>query len=176
MNNEELFVLQYPIGKFQPKTEYTQQDIQSMMEVIASFPSLLMKLTAERSDVQLDRTYRPDGWSARQIVHHCSDSHINAYIRLKLALTEEAPVIKPYDEGRWAELPDSQLPIDVSLNILEAIHYKWIVLMQNMAVSDWERSYVHPQYQKTLTLYHFLDLYAWHCRHHYRHVEIALGA
>jgi len=174
MNEELIEQLKYPIGKFVPKENYNPQILQQLIDDIANFPSLLYKITENISDNQLDTPYRPEGWTIRQLIHHCSDSHINAYVRLKLALTEENPNIKPYFEDRWADLIDSKLPIESSLKILESIHYKWVVLFQNMQSLDWEKSYHNPESKKTFKLNQYLDLYAWHCRHHYMHIQNGL--
>lgn len=174
MNDDSLEKLKYPIGKFVAKENYSYHEVEQLINDIATFPSLLYKTTENLSDSQLDTPYRPDGWTIRQLIHHCSDSHANAYIRLKLALTEEEPVVKPYLEEKWAELPDSKLPIEASLKMIESIHYKWVVLMQHMQPHHWERTYFHPQSQMSFTLHYLLDLYAWHCRHHFMHIQNGL--
>jgi hypothetical protein len=143
--------------------------------VIAAFPALLAAKVAHATDAQLDTPYRPDGWTVRQVVHHCADSHINCLIRLKLALTEDQPTIKPYAEERWAELPDYQLPIETSLRLLESVHARITYLLAGLAPGDWGRMYIHPQYGTTFTIAQVVSLYAWHCRHHFGHVCLVMG-
>lgn len=124
----------YPIGKFQFEGEITKSVTEGWIKEIEALPGLLREAVRNMDEEQLDTAYRTDGWTVRQVVHHLADSHMNAYIRFKLALTEDNPVIKPYDEGKWAELPDNKLPVDISLSLLEALHIRWanlyIVLIQ----------------------------------------------
>lgn len=123
------------------------------------------------SDAQLDTPYRPEGWTIRQVVHHCADSHMNAIIRLKLALTEEKPVIKPYFEDRWAELVDGKsLPIEPSLKILEGVHKRWVLLLENLTASQFQRTFVHPELGTEFSLAVATANYAWHCEHHLAHI------
>jgi hypothetical protein len=123
------------------------------------------------SEEQLDTPYRPGGWTVRQVVHHVPDSHMNAYVRFKLALTEEAPTIKPYAEARWAELPDTRLtPPEVSLTLLDNLHERWVNILRNMTPEDFERRLQHPE-KGLLTLDAMLSLYSWHGRHHVAHVN-----
>lgn len=122
------------------------------------------------NEEQLDTPYRDGGWTLRQVVHHVPDSHLNAYTRIKLALTEPAPVIKPYDEAAWANLPDTRdVPIDVSLNLLDAVHTRWVALLHAMSDDDFRREYVHPETGRH-NLDHLLALYAWHGPHHIAHI------
>ena len=141
-----------------------------------SAPATLRALTAGRSDVELDTPYRPQGWTVHQVVHHVPDSHMNALIRFKLALTEDTPTIKPYDEARWAQLPDAtQTPVDVSLALLDALHRRWVVVLRAMSPTDFERSFMHPEHGRTMSLDQALALYAWHGTHHLGHVRQAKG-
>lgn len=118
--------------------------------------------------------YRPEGWTIRQVVHHCADSHSNAFTRFKLALTEENPSIKPYKENLWAELPDvTTAPVDWSLKIIANIHKRWVVLLKSMSIADFERTYFHPESNRVWKLFEVLALYAWHCNHHLAHVKQA---
>ncbi len=120
---------------------------------------------------QLDTPYRTGGWTVHQLVHHVADSHINAYVRFKLALTEDNPAIKPYDEASWAELPDTKnLPINISLTLLHALHERWYQLMYDMNDIQWQRTVYHPERKKTLTLWQLLKSYSWHSRHHAAHI------
>ena len=122
------------------------------------------------SEQQLLTPYRDGGWTIAQVVHHLADSHLNSYIRFKLALTEDNPTIKPYDEAAWAMLADSRMPIDSSLQLLESVHARWVTLLRSMKEADFARTYVHPEHGKTFTLWGVLGMYAWHGRHHTAHV------
>ena len=122
------------------------------------------------SDAQLDTPYRPGGWTVRQVVHHVADSHLNAFIRLKLALTETAPRITPYDEKAWAELADARLPTAVSLDLLASVHARWIALYGSMDEGHFTRTFVHPEYAEPQTLDRQVQMYSWHSRHHVAHI------
>ena len=122
-------------------------------------------------EVQLNTPYRPDGWTVKQLVHHVADSHMNAYIRFKLGLTENNPTIKPYDEAAWAELSDTKnIPINISLTLLHALHIRWTEVLKNIKREEWDRTLFHPEHQKTMTLWFVLGMYAWHGKHHVAHV------
>lgn len=162
--------LKYPIGRVQSKPALTSNDRSDLITAIAAVPANLRQAVAGLNDKQIDTPYRPDGWTIRQVVHHLPDSHMNAFIRLKLALTEENPTIKPYKEALWANLPDAKLPIDVSLRITEALHERWVALMNTMDDSAWSRTYIHPESGRTFTLDEMTQLYAWHGRHHVAHI------
>jgi uncharacterized damage-inducible protein DinB len=123
---------------------------------------------------KLQYTYREGGWNIEQLIHHIADSHLNAYVRFKLALTENNPTIKPYDENLWTETADMQLPIKNSIKLLKAIHAKWTALLENMDGNDWKRTYYHPEYKRTFSLQEVLPLYAWHGKHHVAQIEVAL--
>ena len=122
------------------------------------------------SDAQLDTPYRPGGWTVRQLVHHVADSHMNGFIRAKLALTEDEPTIKPYDQDRWVELADSQMPVDVSLQLLDAVHARWSALYRSLEPEQHARTFFHPETNAAFTLDQHLHLYAWHSRHHVAHI------
>ncbi len=122
------------------------------------------------SDHQLDTPYRPGGWTVRQLVHHVADSHMNGLIRVKLALTEDEPTIKPYDQDRWVELADSDLPVDVSLQLLDAVHARWSALYRTLEPEQFSRTFFHPETSAVSTLDQHLQLYAWHSRHHVAHI------
>jgi hypothetical protein len=139
------------------------------IEQIGATPSRFRTAAAGLDERQLDTPYRPGGWTLRQVAHHLPDSHLNAYIRCKLALTEDAPTIKPYDEAAWARLPDSRLPIDVSLTLLDSVHHRWVVLLESLSEAEWDRTFVHPEVGVT-RLDQLVALYAWHGRHHVAHV------
>ena len=163
--------LRYPVGRFTPPTVATPEDRTRWIAEIAALPAQLRAAVESIGEVRLDTPYRPGGWTVRQVVHHLPDSHANAFIRVKLALTEDAPTIKPYDEARWAELPDVRLtPVSVSLMLLEALHARWVVLLRALGEQDWARTFVHPEHGRHLTLDHATAMYAWHSRHHLGHV------
>jgi hypothetical protein len=162
--------LRYPIGRDQPVSTLTLPQRDALITAIAETPAALATAVAGLSETALDTPYRPGGWTVRQVVHHLPDSHVNAYVRCKLALTEEAPVIKPYDEERWAELPDVRAtPIATSLALLAALHERWVTLLRGVSPGDWSRPLVHPE-RGVMTLDHLLASYAWHGRHHVAHV------
>jgi hypothetical protein len=160
----------YPIGKFQQPLEVTSLMRQQAMEVIAETPALLRAAAGDLTPTQLDTPYREGGWTVRQVVHHVPDSHLNAYIRLRLALTEEQPIIKPYEENLWAQLPDAKTaPIEVSLVLLEALHDRWVRLLRSLTADQFGRVFVHPEHGPC-TVDWLLFLYAWHGRHHVAHI------
>jgi hypothetical protein len=162
--------LRYPIGNFAFDGPLHEDEKQKYLDNIADTPAHLRAAVSGLSDVQLDTPYRPGGWTVRQVVHHVPDSHLNAYTRFKLALTEEEPTIKPYAEDRWAELPDTKLtPIEVSLALLEALHNRWVRLLRSLHGEDWKRTFRHPELG-LMTLERTLALYSWHGRHHVAHV------
>ncbi|MFP4341252.1 MAG: YfiT family bacillithiol transferase [Cyclobacteriaceae bacterium] len=165
--------LRYPIGKFKLSEAVTETHMQTWMKEIADFPEQLKTEVYGLSDVQLAWPYRPEGWNISQVIHHCADSHMNCVIRFKLALTEEAPTIKPYFEGRWAQLPDMSAPVEWSLNLLEGLHLKWAYLLRQMSAEEYERTFVHPEHGKAFTLKEALGMYAWHSNHHLAHVRQA---
>ena len=165
--------LRYPIGKFKSPEGFTSQDIDEWVSVIGRFPAMLKAETANLSDTELQYRYKPEGWSIRQVVHHCADSHMNSLIRYKLALTEEEPTIKPYHEDKWAELPDSQLPIAPSLQIVEGVHARLTELIRSLSNEQLERTYIHPQQGRKFSLWQVAALYAWHSKHHLEHIKLA---
>ena len=160
----------YPIGKFTfDGTLITEQKKQYLND-IEQTPAQLRAAVAGLSEQQLNTPYREGGWTVRQLAHHVPDSHMNAYIRFKLALTEEEPTIRPYMEDRWAELPESkQAPIEVSLALLDSLHQRWTMVLRNISDGDWKRTFRHPE-MGLLSLDKTLALYAWHGRHHVAHV------
>jgi uncharacterized damage-inducible protein DinB len=163
--------LRYPIGKFDWNITVSEADFPRLIAEIAATPAALRSAVAGLSRDQLETPYRPGGWTIKQVVHHVPDSHMNAYTRFKLALTEDQPTIKPYDEAKWAELPDSQrVPIDVSLDLLEALHLRWVALLKAMDAADFNRKFSHPEHNRIFNLAQLLALYGWHGRHHVAHV------
>jgi hypothetical protein len=162
--------LRFPIGPFKLNNAPTDEDVQQAIAQIADAPKNLRGAVEGLTMEQLDTPYRPGGWTVRQVVHHVPDSHLNSYCRFKLALTEDEPTIKPYHEDRWAELEDSRAtPIEVSLNILESLHKRWVTLLQSMSPSEFTRTFRHPQIG-VVTLAQNACLYAWHGRHHVAHI------
>jgi uncharacterized damage-inducible protein DinB len=162
--------LRYPLGKFEPPRTITEELRRGWVEDIAGTPSRLRAAVEGLSAAELETAYRPGGWTVRQVVHHLPDSHLNAYARFRLALTEDEPTIKTYFEDRWAELPDSRTaPIDVSIDLLDALHRRWTLMLKALSVSEWDRRFRHPELGP-LTLSTTLALYAWHGRHHVAHI------
>jgi hypothetical protein len=164
--------LRYPIGKpLLPDEELSAAERLSYIGQIEVAPTELRSAVAGLSGEQLDEPYRPGGWTVRQVVHHVPESHMNSYMRFKLALTEDAPIIKPYDEQLWAETPEvSATPVETSLMLLEYLHQRWVVLLRAMRAEDWQRTFVHPEHGRAFTLDQNLALYAWHGRHHVAHI------
>lgn len=160
----------YPIGVFQAPAAMDDATRRRLIDTIAATPARLREAAAGLDDAQLDTPYRDGGWSVRQVIHHVPDSHLNAYVRLKLALTEASPVIKPYDEGAWAALADSrETPVEVSLTLLESLHARWVVLLRTLRGDDFARTFRHPEHG-LVTLDWLLAMYAWHGRHHTAHI------
>jgi uncharacterized damage-inducible protein DinB len=162
--------LRYPIGKFHFDGTLTEQQKQAALDDIATAPASLRAAVKGLSEAQLGTPYRPDGWTVRQVVHHVPDSHLNSYVRFKLALTEDEPTIKTYAEDRWAELADTKsTPVEVSLTMLDALHDRWVRLLQSLSPEEWKRTFRHPELG-AMTLEKTLALYAWHGRHHVSHI------
>ena len=160
----------FPIGKFQYDGPPSEAQKNALLEQIAAAPANLRAAIKGLSDTQLDTPYRDGGWTVRQVVHHVPDSHLNSYVRFKLALTEDEPTIKTYEEGRWAELPDSKTtPVEVSLTLLDSLHDRWVRLLRSLSGNDWKRTFRHPELGP-MTLEKTLALYAWHGRHHVAHI------
>ena len=162
--------LSYPIGKFDKNFEFTTELKQNLVSEIAELPHKIRIAIENLSDGQLDTPYRPGGWTVRQTVHHIADSHLNSLVRFKLALTEDAPTIRPYYEDRWAELADSFLPVEHSVKIIEGLHLRWKTLLDSMTDADFQRKLINPD-SGDWTLGQMLGLYAWHGRHHTAHIS-----
>lgn len=157
----------YPTGRFKPADNYTDKTLLSWMVAINALPLLLDSCIENLDEAQLNTPYRPGGWTIIQVVHHIADSHMNAYIRFKLALTEERPTIKPYEEQLWAELPDVfDVPLNVSITLIHALHRRWVALMQQMKEEDWSREYYHPANKEYVPLWQVANTYHWHGKHH----------
>ena len=162
--------LRYPIGRFSPPASSAAGVRDAHIETVRLLPERLRAAVSGLNDAQLDTPYREGGWTVRQVVHHIADSHANAYIRCKLALTEDWPVVKTYDEAAWAELADSRLePIDGSLALIEALHARWVALLESLSDEDFQKGYEHPQYGRA-NLARALAMYDWHSRHHTAHI------
>ena len=172
MNEQELENLRYPIGKFVRPDTISETQIEEWIDYLDNYPEKLQKLVESLGEEQLDTPYRPGGWTVRQLIHHISDSHHNSYIRFKWALTEETPVIKVYDEKKWAELHDSRTaPISLSLAHLKAVHTKLVFLLKGLGISDFKREFIHPDGNINTSLEENIGRYAWHGKHHYTHIE-----
>jgi hypothetical protein len=160
----------YPIGKFAWPETVTPGMRAVFVEDIAATPARLREAVRGLTDQQLDTPYREGGWTVRQVVHHVADSHLNMYVRLRLALTEEVPTIKPYDENKWAGLHDAKtLPVEVSLQLLESLHHRWVALMRSMPEGDFSRTFRHPEHGE-VRLDKITAMYAWHGKHHAAHI------
>lgn len=162
--------LRYPIGRFRAVMPITSELRAAAIDAIAGLPDRMRAAVADLTDDQLDTPYRPEGWTVRQVVHHVADSHMNGLIRVKLALTEETPTIKPYDENAWALLADMKLPVSVSLGLIDSVHARWAAVYHAMTVEEFERAFVHPEIGAPLTLDWHLQQYAWHSHHHLAHI------
>ena len=163
--------LRYPIGPFKYERELTEDERHRAIDEIEAAPARLRAALQGLSPEQLDTAYRPGGWTVRQVVHHLSDSHLNAYVRFKLALTENEPTIKPYDEKRWAELHDGRMaPVETSLALLASLHQRWGLLLRSVKPDDFARCFRHPE-RGVLSLHWSLALYAWHGQHHIAHIN-----
>jgi hypothetical protein len=162
--------LRYPVGRFERPERLSEEQRRSYISTIAETPARLTGTLEGWTAAQLDTPYRPGGWTVRQVVHHLPDSHMNSYVRFRLALTEQEPTIKPYDEARWAELADAKTsPIEPSLLLLDALHKRWVLLLGSLTPSDWVRKFRHPGLG-LMTLEQNLALYEWHGRHHLAHI------
>jgi len=161
--------LRYPVGPFTPVAPSASRRAADIAD-IAALPEKIRAAVAGLDDRQLDTRYRPGGWSVRQVVHHVADSHMNGFIRVKLALTEEHPTIKPYDENAWALLADARLPIEFSLTLLDGLHRRWAEVIAAMSPAHFGRTFVHPEHGRVFTLDEHTQNYGWHSRHHVAHI------
>ncbi|KGO05411.1 MULTISPECIES: YfiT family bacillithiol transferase [Dokdonia] len=163
--------LRYPIGKYSMPTDISNEKLTEWINILEVMPAQLRDMTSEMSDEQLNTPYRPEGWNVRQVVHHLADSHHNSYTRFKWALTEENPVIKPYDENAWTALPDLEgMPVEWSLRHLEVVHYKLVRLLRTLTDEQLSKTFIHPAGDKTYNLKQNVGQYAWHSMHHYMHI------
>lgn len=164
--------IKYPIGRYKAPTEFTPQLINGWIAAIEALPSWLDPCIENLDEAQLETPYRDGGWNARQVIHHLADSHMNAYIRLKLALTEDNPVVKPYDENLWSELYDVKtVPVNISITLLHALHRRWVAQLGSLSDTDWKRTYFHPEQNKSVPIWQMTALYAWHGRHHMEQIR-----
>jgi len=163
--------LRYPIGEFRPLETLGPDDREGLIRQIEDAPGHLRRAVAGLGPEQLDTPYRPEGWTVRQVAHHLPDSHLNAYVRIRLALTEDVPVIKPYEEARWAELPDARTAaVELSLDLLDALHRRWTRLLRSLEPESWARTFRHPA-SGIMSLDRLLAFYAWHGRHHVAQID-----
>jgi uncharacterized damage-inducible protein DinB len=160
----------YPIGKFEPKP-YSEEQKNKWMLDLQFLPEGIERAIQNLDESQLNTAYRLEGWTVKQLVHHVADSHMNAYIRFKLGLTEENPVIKPYEEKEWANLADNDtVPINVSITLLHALHLRWVAAIKDLTEEQWNRTVFHPASKREMSLWFLLGLYAWHSNHHIAHI------
>jgi hypothetical protein len=166
--------LRFPIGKHEARAEFDRRVVEEGIEAISVLPGQVRAIVAGLGDSDLERRYRPGGWSVRQLVYHLADSHTHIYIRFKWTLTEAEPTIKAYDEARWAELPDAKGPVGIALDGLESMHARWIALIRTMSDADFRKGFIHPETGGRMTLFDRVASYAWHGRHHLAHIHLAL--
>lgn len=174
MTEKEFYKLRFPIGEFKKPETITRTDVKTWISTIETLPQRISLLTKNLNETELNYKYRPNGWTIKQVVHHCADSHINSLIRFKLALTETRPTIKPYFEDRFAKLADYSEPIDAALVILKGVHKKLSVLLYGFNDNDLKREFMHPEHGKRFSLEETIGVYAWHSNHHYAHIKQAL--
>ncbi len=172
MDEHQLEELKYPVGKFKTPERFGAEMRQEWIVELEALPTWLEMSIENLDAAQLDTPYRPGGWTVKQLVHHVADSHMNGLIRVKMALTEDNPTIKPYLQDGWADLPDVDLvPINVSLTLLHALHRRWGQLLRNLTEEQWNRTYVHPEHGRRIPVWEATAMYAWHSRHHFAHVR-----
>ncbi len=171
----DLELLKYPVGRYTPPRPIRMEHIEKWRVIIQKFPEKLREEVIKLTSDELGWQYRPEGWTIHQVVHHCADSHMNAFIRFKLSLTENEPTILPYKEAEWAKLGDvAHSDIQDSLLILQGLHNRWGALLKSMTEQDFSRAYIHPEYGRAFSLDQVTGLYAWHCSHHLAHVRQAI--
>jgi uncharacterized protein (DUF1800 family) len=167
--------LKYPIGKFSVPEKIDNKERNTFINTLAEFPERLSAVLQDLKETDLNRTYRRGSWAIKQVVHHCADSHIKSVSRFRWALTENQPMIKAYNENLWAQMSDYQAPIEDSIYLIKGLHARWVFMLKNMEPSDYQKTFVHPETMRTITLESNLALYAWHCDHHLAHIHLALG-
>ncbi len=168
--------LRYSVGRIDTaKAPETAEQREELIRQLAEAPGIFRALASGLTEAQLETTYRPGGWTVRQVLHHVPDSHMNAYVRMKLAATEDAPAIRTYKEDRWAELPEAKTaPVDMSLDLLAALHRRWVAFLKGLPPAYFQKTFTHPEWG-AVTIDRAVAMYAWHCRHHAAHVRLALG-
>lgn len=171
----ELENLRYPVGRLDAvHTPGNAQERAVLIQHIADAPATFRSLVQTLNDAQLDKPYRPGGWTIRQVIHHVPDSHVNAYVRMKLAVTEEAPAIRTYEEARWAELPEAKAgPIAMSLDLLDALHRRWVAFLRALPEDAFRKTFTHPEWG-AVSVDRSIAMYEWHCRHHAAHIRQSL--
>jgi len=170
MENLDLEKLRFPVGHFEKPALFTKEIISEFIATIAAFPEKIKAEVSLLNEEQLNTPYRNEGWTIRQVVHHCADSHMNSIIRFKLALTEDSPIIKPYFENLWANLADSKMAIEPSLLLLEGLHQRWTILLNSLTEEELTKTFIHPEHGMKFQLKEIIGLYAWHCNHHLAHI------
>ena len=174
-NNIDIENLKFPIGRFVCPPEISAKNLEDWKATLKAFPKELKTVTENLSVTKLNWTYRPDGWKIKQVIHHLADSHMNAFIRIKLVLTEDTPVIRPYEEALWAALTDGlSNDIHSSLKIIEGVHERWSYVLEKLSEKEWDKMYFHPEHQRLFSVKEALGIYDWHCNHHLAHIEQAL--
>ena len=169
MNIEQL---KFPVGKYEPNKHPDQAQIDQWIATITAFPTQVETLVESCSTEQLNWNYRPGGWSVKQVIHHCGDSHLNSLMRFKLALTEDKPTIKPYFEDRWANLADAQTDdVSASIQLLKGLHHRWALLLKSLSAEQLQLEFMHPEHGQTFNLAETIGNYAWHCEHHLAHIK-----
>jgi len=166
--------LRFPVGKFLPKESYSSAEITALINSIESIPGKIEEVFKTLSAAQLETPYRPEGWTARQVIHHISDSHMNAYIRFKWTLTENTPTIKAYNEKAWAETYEVKQDPALSIALIKALHAKWVTLLRSLTKEDLQKCFVHPETGKQVRLETLIAMYAWHGEHHLGHLRLIL--
>jgi uncharacterized damage-inducible protein DinB len=175
MQSSNLQSLKYPVGEFAKPEKPSSARLAEWISVIENFTGRLKDEVNALPDSELNYKHRPGGWTIKQLVHHVTDSHMNSFIRFKLALTEDKPVIKPYFEDKWAELPDTvNAPMSYSLQLIEGLHNRWVVLLKSLTEEQLNRTFIHPEYEREFPLWEYVGLYEWHCRHHLAHIRQAM--
>ncbi|EDP72055.1 hypothetical protein FBALC1_13177 [Flavobacteriales bacterium ALC-1] len=175
MTEQDLYKLKFPIGEFEKPNTITKHLINEWIGSIEALPQSIISVTKNLSEEELNYKYRPNGWSIKQVVHHCADSHINSIIRFKLGLTENTPTIRPYFEDRFAKLSDYDQPIDTAISILNGVHKKLGVILRGLNDDELKREFVHPEHGKHFSLEETIGVYAWHSNHHLAHIKQALN-
>lgn len=171
MDHKEIEKLQYPIGKFKVPDQYTKTYLNEKIEEIELFVEQIKNEVSVLNDEQLNTPYRPQGWTIRQVIHHCADSHMNCFIRIKWALTENKPTIKYYEESLWGEgFDNTTMPITPTLELLKGLHFRLGYLLRNLNEEELNKTFIHPEYDKTISIKEIICTYAWHCKHHLAHI------